>query len=79
MHREIRNIAVYTAVLTWFVLAAVSGFYRCSPGVCAGRALLGAFVMYWIVLLAGRLAVRILVEAMLDKKYGPPGPEDRET
>jgi len=78
MHQEIKNFAVYAAVLVCFVLAVVSWSYGCSPGVCAGRALIGAFVMYGIVSLAGRLVVRILVEVILEKKYGPQEERNRE-
>lgn len=68
MDHEIRKIAVYSAVLVLFVLAAVSWLYGCGQGVCASRALLGAIVIYVMVSLAGRLVMRIIIGAMVESR-----------
>lgn len=68
MEQEIRKAAGYAAVFVCFLLALVSWAYDCGPGVCAGRALTGALVIYVVVSLAGSLVVRILIGAMVESR-----------
>lgn len=60
-----KQLALYIAVVGFFFLAVLCWLSELSPMVCALRALGGAATIYLIVRLAGRLAVGILVDAVM--------------
>ena len=57
--------ALSIAVTSFFVLAIVCWLSDLTPMICALRAGAGAVAIYFIVRLGGRLAVGILVDAVL--------------
>lgn len=78
MQQKIREIAVYLAIILFFVVASISGFCGCSPSVCAGRSLIAALVMYVVTMLAGRLIFRILLQTIVDSKIEKNTPGDNQ-
>ena len=66
MEQKVRATAIQLAVLVFFVMAVTGCLWKCSPAVCAARAFGGAVVMYWVIRIAGRLVIRILIDAMVD-------------
>lgn len=61
-----RAAAIQLAVLVFFAMALAGWLCGCSPGECGLRALGGAVVMYVVVQIAGRIVVKILLDAMVD-------------
>ena len=78
MQQKVRAIAIQLAVLVFFAMAIAGCLCKCSPAVCAARALGGAVVMYWVVQLAGRLVIKILIDAMVDSHMRRQKKENKE-
>jgi len=68
MTRTIRSIAVYFAVMIFFVMSLVGFSCGLSPATCASRALTGAIITYIAVLCAGKIILRIIINAIIDSK-----------
>ena len=66
------------AILTFFVLAGAGWAGGCSPLVCAMKASAGAVGMYVILTVAWRLAVSILVNAVIESGTKQEGAAIRE-
>ena len=66
------------AMLTFFVLAGASWAGVCSPWACAMKASVGAAAMYVILTVAWRLAVSILVNAVIESNAKQEGAASRE-
>ena len=60
-----KRLALTIAAIGFFGLAVLCWLSDLSPMVCTTRALGGAAMIYIIVRLAGRLAVGILVDAVM--------------
>lgn len=78
MERHIRTAAIRLAVLLFFVMAVAGWLWGCSPAVCATRALGGAVVMYAVVQIAGRIIVKILIDAVVDSQIQKQAKKDNE-
>lgn len=68
MQRSVRAVAIQLAVVVFFAMAVAGWVCGCSPGECGLRALGGAAVMYAVVQIAGRIVVKILLDAMVDSQ-----------
>jgi len=66
--KKIKRIAVWAAVLLFFIMAVIGWGCGLSPGVCSARALLGACVGYILVRTAGQLIIRVLISALVDEQ-----------
>lgn len=78
MEQTIRTTAVRLAVLLFFIMAIAGWLWGCSPAVCAARAFAGAVVMYTVVQIAGRIVVKILIDAMVDSRMKKQADRDKE-
>ena len=63
---RIKQIAIQSAVLLFFVMAVTAWIKGCSPATCAVRALTGAVATFYIVSIAGKLCVKVLVSALVE-------------
>lgn len=61
-----KKLAAYIAGVGFFALAAVAWAGDLPPHECALKGLLGAAVLYVILIVAGRLALNIFVSAVID-------------
>jgi len=68
MEKLIKSIAGSLAVLLFFVLAIAAWLGDCEPATCAYRAVTGAVVAYVVLSIAGRLAVKIVLDEMIEQK-----------
>lgn len=66
MEQHVRVIAVYLAVLVFFIMAVAGWLFGCSPVLCGGRALAGAVIMYSVIQISGRIVIKILLNAMVE-------------
>ncbi len=66
MEQHVRIIAIYLAVLIFFIMAVAGWLFGCSPALCGSRALAGAAVMYSVVQISGRIVIKILLNAMVE-------------
>ena len=64
-----RRLATFAAVMAFFAMAIVGWLSEQSIFTCAMRALVGAAVLFVVVLLAGRIALRIMVDAVLKARW----------
>ena len=78
MERSVRSAAVQMAVLVFFAMAIAGWLWRCSPGACAARAFGGAVAMYIVVMIAGRLVVKIIIHAMVDNQMRKQAERNKE-
>jgi hypothetical protein len=62
----VRQTALKFAVAGFFGLATVGAVSGASPLTCGLRALAGAAVIFVLVLVVGRVAINLIVDAMLD-------------
>jgi len=69
MTKIIRSIAVYFAVMIFFVMSLVGWFSGCSPATCCNRALTGAVVTYIAVSWAGTLVYKIMLDALIANRF----------
>ncbi len=60
-----RRTAVRVAVVGLLGLATIGACCGLPPHVCAARALVGAAVLYVLAMVAGRVAIRLIVDSML--------------
>lgn len=65
-HKHIKRVAVKAAVLLFFIIAVTAWISRCSPATCAMRAMMGAVAAYYIVSIAGKLCVKVLIHALVE-------------
>ncbi len=70
MEKQIRNVAVSFAVITFFLMAGVGWFFGLSPAVCCNRALIGAAIAYTVVSMSGKIVIRIILGQIVDSQYG---------
>ena len=78
MEKNVQATAIQLAVLIFFAMAIASWFFGCSPGACAARAFGGAVVMYAVVKIAGRMVVKILIDAIADSQMKKQTSKDSE-
>jgi len=76
MQKETRAIAVSFAVFIFFVMSCAGWFMNVSPGTCAARAIGGAIITYLVVSIAARLIMRIVIDAIVEKKFIEPMRKD---
>jgi hypothetical protein len=62
----VRRKLMGMAMLTFFVLAGVAWAGGCSPWACAMKASAGAILMYVILTFAWKIAVSIIVNAVIE-------------
>jgi len=60
-----RQLAAIAAVIGFFALAFVGWFNGLPVFICGVRALVGAVAIYYVVGLAGTVAVRIIADAVI--------------
>ena len=65
MDKTLRALSVRLSAALFFVMALAGWLNGHDPAVCAYRAFIGAIVLYAVVRIAGNLAVRILLDAMV--------------
>jgi hypothetical protein len=63
----VRRIAVIIATIGFFGLALVGMATGVPPFVCAARAVAGAVVLFVIVMVGGRLALTVIVDAFVSR------------
>lgn len=68
-----RRLATLVAVMGAFAMAIVGWFSEQSTFTCAWRALVGAAVLFVVVSVAGRIALSIMVDAVLKARPQPGG------
>ena len=68
MEKSIKSIAIYFAVMTFFVMSIIGWFCGVSPATCCGRALPGAIIAYVAISWAGKTVVKIIMEQMIQSK-----------
>jgi len=78
MHKEARSIAVSFAVFIFFVMSCAGWFMGVSPGTCAARAIGGAIITYLVVSVAARIVIRIIIDAIVEKKFIKPMQKDNQ-
>lgn len=66
MQKRVNQIAVQAGVLLFFIMAVVGWCCGSQPETCASRALAGAAAVYFVVRLAGKLVVQVLVGALVE-------------
>jgi hypothetical protein len=66
MQRRVNQVAVQAGVLLFFVMAVVGWCCGLQPETCASRALAGAAAVYFVVKLAGKLVIQVLVGALVE-------------
>jgi hypothetical protein len=66
--KNIKKIAIQTAVLLFFAMSLVGWVCGLPTSTCASRAAIGATATFVIVRLAGQLIVRVLVNAIIDQQ-----------
>ena len=69
MEKQIRNVAVSFAVITFFLMAGVGLLCNLPPAVCCNRALIGAAITYAVVSMSGKIALRIILGQIVDSQY----------
>lgn len=78
MDKNAQAAAIQLAVLIFFVMALAGWLWGCSPAACGARALGGAVVMYAVVRIAGRIVVKILIDAIADRQVQRQMKKDNE-
>ena len=68
MDKSIKSIAVYFAVMIFFVMSFVGWFCGQSPATCCNRALLGAIISYIAVSIAAKAITKIIIRHIIDRK-----------
>ena len=68
MEQKVRMISIQLAVLIFFAMALTGWLWGCSPAVCGTRALGGAIVMYIVVQIAGRIVLKIIIDAIAESQ-----------
>jgi len=63
----VRRIAIIIATIGFFGLALVGMAMGVPPFVCAARAAAGAVVLFVIVMVGGRLALTVIVDAFVSR------------
>jgi Zn-dependent protease with chaperone function len=71
-----RRLAVRIAAMGFFVLAAVGAVSGQPPFDCAWRGLVGAAVLFILVIVGGRLVVSIVVSAVMRQMPRAPSVKD---
>jgi hypothetical protein len=71
-----KRLALILAIMGFFLMACVGWACGQEPLVCAIRSAVGAVALYVIMRLAGGLAVRILVDAVMRNPSQPRGRKD---
>lgn len=78
MEQTVRTLAVYLAILVFFLMAVAGWLFGSSPAVCGSRALAGSVVMYGVVQLCGRVVIKILLNAMVESHLRKQTERDRQ-
>jgi hypothetical protein len=78
MTRPIRSVAVYLAVMLFFIMSLVGWFSGCSPATCCSRALTGAVITYLAVSWAGRIIYKMMLDAMIASRVRKAAAMDRK-
>ncbi len=68
MHKTIRALAVYFAVMIFFIMAIVGWFAGCAPATCCSRALTGAVITYLTISYAAAAVYKILLKEMINHR-----------
>ncbi|MBE0534917.1 MAG: hypothetical protein IH624_04545 [Phycisphaerae bacterium] len=68
MTKTIRSVAVYFAVMIFFIMSLVGWFSGCSPATCCNRAFTGAVITYLAVSWAGRVVLKIMLDALISNR-----------
>jgi hypothetical protein len=68
MAKTIRSVAVYFAVMIFFIMSLVGWFSGRSPATCCNRALAGAILTYVAVFWAGTIIYRTILDAMISSR-----------
>jgi len=68
MTKTIRSVAVYFAVMIFFLMSLVGWFSGCSPATCCNRALTGGVITYLAVSWAGRIVLKIMLDALISNR-----------
>jgi len=75
--RLVRRIAVIIATIGFFVLAGVGTATGVPPFVCAMRAVVGAVALFAVVMVGGRLALTIVVDAFMSSALRRQDPRNK--
>ncbi len=65
-----RKVAKLAAIIGFFVLAFVGWCSGVPVFICGLRAIAGAAVLYFVISLAGTMAIRIIVDAAISTGTG---------
>jgi polyferredoxin len=69
VERKIRFIAAYSAVGVFFAISLAGSFIQnYTPATCAKRAVIGALIAYFAVLLAVKAAVAVIMKELVKQK-----------
>jgi len=68
VQQSVRAAAIQLAVVIFFAMAVAGWLCGSSPGACGLRALGGAVVMYVVTQIAGRIVIKILLDAIVDSQ-----------
>jgi len=78
MQSQVRSIAVSFAVFIFFVMSCAGWFMGASPATCTTRAMAGAVITYIVVSIAARIVIRIVIDAIVEKKFIQPMQKDNQ-
>ena len=68
MEAKVKSISISLAVVLFFVMAVVGYISNQSVAVSSYRAFIGAVITYLLISIAGKVVIRIVVDAMIDDK-----------
>lgn len=68
MSKSIRSVAVYFAVMIFFIMSLTGWFCGQSPATCCNRAFVGAIVTYVAVSIAAKAVTKVIMDAIIESK-----------
>ena len=78
MKKQVRSIAVTSAVAVFFVMACIGCFKELAPATCCSRALAGAIIAYIAVSLSARAIVAVIVGEIIESRVNKLIEENKE-